>query len=57
MPAEAPASSHPIISVERFNYAYGDHQVLLSREGLDAKGIEASIRSKMGLPIALKAAS
>ena len=28
MPAEAPASSHPIISVERFNYAYGDHQVL-----------------------------
>jgi len=36
---------------------HGDHQVLLSREGLDAKGIEASIRSKMGLPIALKAAS
>ena len=28
MPAEAPASNHPIISVERFNYAYGDHQVL-----------------------------
>lgn len=29
MPAEAPASSeHPLISVERFNYAYGDHQVL-----------------------------
>ena len=36
---------------------HGDHQVLLSREGLDAKGIEASIRIKMGLPIALKAAS
>ena len=36
---------------------HGDHQVLLSREGLDAKGIEATIRSKMGLPVALKAAS
>jgi len=29
MPAEAPASSeHSLISVEHFNYAYGDHQVL-----------------------------
>lgn len=36
---------------------HGDHQVLLAREGLDAKGIEAAIRSKMGLPVALKAAS
>lgn len=29
MPAELPASfGPPLISVERFNYAYGDHQVL-----------------------------
>jgi hypothetical protein len=29
----------------------------LSREGLDAKGIEAFVRSKIRLPLALKAAS
>jgi phosphate transport system ATP-binding protein len=29
MPTDSPsATPHPIISVERFNYAYGDHQVL-----------------------------
>ena len=29
MPTDSPsAKPHPIISVERFNYAYGDHQVL-----------------------------
>lgn len=36
---------------------HGDHQRLLSIEGLDAKGIEASIRSKMVAPVALKAVS
>jgi len=36
---------------------HGDHQKLLSIEGLDAKGIEASIRSKMVAPVALKAVS
>lgn len=36
---------------------HGDHQTLLSLEGLDAKGIEASIRGKIVSPIALKAAS
>ena len=36
---------------------HGDHQVLLSREGLDAKGIEAFVRSKIRLPLALKAVS
>ncbi|MEN9759166.1 MAG: 1-deoxy-D-xylulose-5-phosphate synthase [Pseudomonadota bacterium] len=36
---------------------HGDHQALLSREGLDAKGIEAFVRSKIRLPLALKAAS
>jgi 1-deoxy-D-xylulose-5-phosphate synthase len=36
---------------------HGDHQILLSLEGLDAKGIEASIRGKIVSPIALKAAS
>ncbi len=36
---------------------HGDHQKLLAIEGLDAKGIEASIRSKMVAPVALKAVS
>ncbi|MBU3724229.1 MAG: 1-deoxy-D-xylulose-5-phosphate synthase [Burkholderiaceae bacterium] len=35
----------------------GDHQKLLAIEGLDAKGIEASIRGKMSVPITLRAAS
>ena len=31
MPTDSPsATPHPIISVERFNYAYGDHQVLFN---------------------------
>jgi 1-deoxy-D-xylulose-5-phosphate synthase len=36
---------------------HGDHQKLLSIEGLDAKGIEASIRSKITSPVHLKAVS
>jgi 1-deoxy-D-xylulose-5-phosphate synthase len=36
---------------------HGDHQKLLSIEGLDAMGIEASIRSKMVSPVPLKAVS
>jgi 1-deoxy-D-xylulose-5-phosphate synthase len=36
---------------------HGDHQKLLSIEGLDAKGIEASIRSKIASPVPLKAVS
>jgi 1-deoxy-D-xylulose-5-phosphate synthase len=36
---------------------HGDHQKLLAMEGLDAKGIEASIRSKIASPVHLKAVS
>jgi 1-deoxy-D-xylulose-5-phosphate synthase len=36
---------------------HGDHQKLLSLEGLDATGIEASIRAKIASPVALKAVS
>ncbi len=36
---------------------HGDHQKLLSLEGLDAAGIEASIRAKIESPVSLKAVS
>jgi len=36
---------------------HGDHQALLALEGLDAKGIEASIRGKIPNPASLKVAS
>lgn len=36
---------------------HGDHQKLLSLEGLDAVGIEASIRAKIASPVSLKAVS
>ena len=35
----------------------GDHQKLLALHGLDAKGIEATIRGKMSVPLPLKAVS
>jgi 1-deoxy-D-xylulose-5-phosphate synthase len=36
---------------------HGDHQKLLSMEGLDAAGIEASIRARMAQPVSLKIVS
>lgn len=36
---------------------HGDHQKLLAMEGLDAAGIEASIRARMAQPVALKVVS
>jgi 1-deoxy-D-xylulose-5-phosphate synthase len=36
---------------------HGDHQKLLALEGLDAAGIEASIRAKISRPVSLKAVS